>query len=715
MTGMRRQAQRQPRRERAVAPKGRAIGVRDLGPLFENAGDLVIISDREGIVVAANRSAREFGGYSLDEVSRGVSMRDLLEPHEYEAAMELTRRALDGLEIPEFYEREVHTRGIGRRVLELRSNVLELAGGERFLQTIGRDVTDKREAEELQAAVLQIGQAMLGVQGLAEIGRIVCAQARDVLRVGATYLWLKREDSLIGCAAAGVGAAQFEGTRYPLGPSTLRMLEESRAPIPINDYLNSPYADDAARAAKVQSIMLIPLRRGGEAHGLLTLAEYQDPQRFTAAIQRRAAVLGTQISAAIGSALAREREEEEGKVSTALLQVSQATSASLSEEALLPQIAERAREAMECDWTVVALWDEDKHSFRPAATDGWTPEFDDELKLAWFTPEVAPEIHTIWSRHPFEKAEPSGPLEALYQRWGVSSVYGAPMVRGGRVVGAFVAGFRTRRGHFSSKEKRIAVGIATQAAVAVENARLFEALQRANALKSEFLGTMSHELRTPLNAILGYTDLMREGLLGPLSDDQREALARMHLNGRTLLELISMTLDVNRLELGRVAVSPSRFNLAELLGEIAREVETRIDTSRVRVSWPEDLTALPDLNTDRGKLKIVLRNLIDNALKFTRRGTVTVAVAVGESAVDVSVQDTGIGIADEDLSRIFEIFQQVRGDGSTISGGVGLGLYLVRRYCDLVGARVQVKSRVGEGSTFTVSVPVSSPKSAPGL
>jgi signal transduction histidine kinase len=456
--------------------------------------------------------------------------------------------------------------------------------------------------------------------------------------------------------------------------------------------------------------MLIPLRRGGEAHGLLTLADYQDAQRFTAALQRRAAVLGTQISAAIGSALAREREEEEGKVSTALLQVSQATSASLSEEALLPQIAQRAREAMECDWTVVGLWDEDKLAFRPAATDGWSAESDDEIKLAWFTPEISEEARALVNRRPFEATAPGGALEPLYQRWGVSSMYAAPMVRGGRIVGAFVAGFRTRRGPFSSKEKRIAVGIATQAAVAVENARLFEALQRANALKSEFLGTMSHELRTPLNAILGYTDLMREGLLGPLTGDQREALARMHLNGHTLLELISMTLDVNRLELGRVAVSLSRFQLGELLADIAREVETRIDTSRVQVAWPEDMTTLPELQTDRGKLKIVLRNLIDNALKFTRHGTVAVAVVVGDNAVDVSVADTGIGIAEEDLSRIFEIFQQVRSDGSTRGGGVGLGLYLVRRYCDLVGARIRVKSRLGEGSTFVVSVPFSSPK-----
>jgi signal transduction histidine kinase len=150
----------------------------------------------------------------------------------------------------------------------------------------------------------------------------------------------------------------------------------------------------------------------------------------------------------------------------------------------------------------------------------------------------------------------------------------------------------------------------------------------------------------------------------------------------------------------------SSFNLGDLFAEIAREVETRIDTSRVQVSWPDDSAALPELHTDRGKLKIVLRNLIDNALKFTPQGAVTVAATVGDDAVDISVSDTGIGIAEGDLLRIFEIFQQVRGDSSSISSGVGLGLYLVRRYCDLVGARIEVASRLGAGSTFTVSVPL---------
>src|SRR5262249_14955878 len=155
-------------------------------------------------------------------------------------------------------------------------------------------------------------------------------------------------------------------------------------------------------------------------------------------------------------------------------------------------------------------------------------------------------------------------------------------------------------------------GIAAQAAVAVQNSRLIEDLRRANALKSEFLGTMSHELRTPLSAILGYTELMREGAMGSVGDEQVDALDRILANGRALLELISMTIDANRLEAGRIAVEPSEFTFDALIDELRGEFAVRAAELAVQVQWPAPSAELA-LRTDRGKLKVILRNLIDNA------------------------------------------------------------------------------------------------------
>jgi signal transduction histidine kinase len=239
----------------------------------------------------------------------------------------------------------------------------------------------------------------------------------------------------------------------------------------------------------------------------------------------------------------------------------------------------------------------------------------------------------------------------------------------------------------------------------VENARLVEDLRRANRLKSEFLGAMSHELRTPLSAILGYTELLQEGLMGPLVTEQSEALERILVNGRGLLELINMTLDANRLEAGRAAVEPSECCLADICTELRSEFDTRAAAAGVALRWPEQPAVA--LFTDRAKLKVVVRNLVDNALKFTPHGAVTVGVSYTEGGgrLRLSVQDTGIGIPADALSTVFEMFRQLGAARWSARGGVGLGLHLVRRYTELLGGEVTVESTPGAGSTFAIEVP----------
>jgi len=242
--------------------------------------------------------------------------------------------------------------------------------------------------------------------------------------------------------------------------------------------------------------------------------------------------------------------------------------------------------------------------------------------------------------------------------------------------------------------------------VAVDNARLVEDLRRANDMKSEFLGAMSHELRTPLSAIIGYADLMREGVMGPLQPQQDQALERMLINGRALLDLINTTLDVNRLESGRVAVELSQFSLNELLAELRTEVTARPLQQAVELVWP----VLPRplmMRSDRAKLKVILRNLVENALKFTPSGAVTLSVRGGDQGgrVQLSVADTGIGIAPDEHGAIFEMFRQIDETKDYSRTGVGLGLYLVRRYAVLLGGDVRVDSTPGKGSTFIVDLP----------
>jgi signal transduction histidine kinase len=232
-------------------------------------------------------------------------------------------------------------------------------------------------------------------------------------------------------------------------------------------------------------------------------------------------------------------------------------------------------------------------------------------------------------------------------------------------------------------------------------------MEELNRLKSEFLANMSHELRTPMNAIIGYTSLILDGTYGDVPDKQRQALARVDVNARNLLQLINNILDVSKVGAGRMQVYLETFLLADLLKET---VETMESIARGRnlsliASMPPDVK----ITTDRLKLKQILINLMGNGLKFTRQGGVTVTGSTGsdEGHVRLSVRDTGIGIKEEDIPHLFQEFKQLDGSSTREFGGTGLGLAITRKLLKLLGGSIRVESEPGRGSVFTITLPLS--------
>ena len=235
-------------------------------------------------------------------------------------------------------------------------------------------------------------------------------------------------------------------------------------------------------------------------------------------------------------------------------------------------------------------------------------------------------------------------------------------------------------------------------------------LERANHLKSEFLATVSHELRTPLNVILGYVEMLGDGVAGDLSDDQQALLREVERYSRLQLDLITNVLDFSRLSSGRISLHVERFALPPVLGELHAVYGSRADAAGLTLDVGTD-PHLPLLETDRIKVQEILRNLVDNAVKFTTAGTVSVrAVAARDPGwVLLEVADTGPGIPVADVDLVFEAFHQ-RGASSTRgTGGVGLGLSIVRQLAEALGGHVTLASRVGFGSTFRVAIPVRAP------
>jgi signal transduction histidine kinase len=243
-------------------------------------------------------------------------------------------------------------------------------------------------------------------------------------------------------------------------------------------------------------------------------------------------------------------------------------------------------------------------------------------------------------------------------------------------------------------------------ATALENAAMArDEAERANRAKNDFLAVMSHELRTPLNAIIGYGSLLRDGIPDPASPGQRRQIERIGVSAKHLLALIDEVLTLSRLELGRERFTPTSIVVAALVEEAAAmmEPEARRKGLALKLDLPD-----PDvvMVTDAGKLRQALVNLIGNAVKFTDHGHVTVrawAEQDGEELV-FEIEDTGIGISDEHLARVFDAFWQVDQAPTRRVGGTGLGLHVTRRLVRLLGGEVSVRSTMGEGSCFTVRV-----------
>ena len=231
-----------------------------------------------------------------------------------------------------------------------------------------------------------------------------------------------------------------------------------------------------------------------------------------------------------------------------------------------------------------------------------------------------------------------------------------------------------------------------------------EAAEAASRTKSEFLATMSHELRTPLSVVIGYTDILSEGTFGPLMEQEVSALRMIRRNAFELLDLITAILDLSRLEAGRLPLEMKEIQVPALLEEIKAETQGVWEQSKLAFVW-NVADKLPSLRTDPGKLKMVIKNLIGNAVKFTEQGSIMVEAHGQQEGIAISVSDTGIGIPPAEVQNIFEPFLQVERSTTRRYGGIGLGLHIVRRLLEMLGGTIEVQSTIGHGSTFRVWVP----------
>jgi signal transduction histidine kinase len=472
-----------------------------------------------------------------------------------------------------------------------------------------------------------------------------------------------------------------------------------------------------------RSVVAVPMLREGEAVGALLVARHA-PGWFSDAEVGLLKTFSDQAVIAIENVrLFKELETRTEELSrsvnqlTVLGEVGRAVSSSLDLETVLTTIVSRAVELSGLDGGVMFEYDEVAEEFVQRAqteTGGTLAEARRTNRIRKGEGVLGLTAITLESVQVPDITVPgayTGRLRENLIESGIRAILAVPMVYEGRLIGCLGV-TRNHPGDFPSDTIELLRTFATQSALAIQNARLFleiadksHQLEVASQHKSEFLANMSHELRTPLNAIIGFSEVLTDRMFGELNEKQEEYLKDIYASGTHLLSLINDILDLSKIEAGRMELELTDFHLPTALDNALTLVRERAGRRSITLQTSID-EQLGEIRADERKIRQVVLNLLSNAIKFTPEGgRIEVRAVPVDGSVEVSVTDTGVGIKPEDQEAIFEEFRQV-GTAEKRAEGTGLGLTLCRKFIELHGGKIWVRSELGMGSTFAFSIPL---------
>jgi two-component system, NtrC family, sensor kinase len=532
-------------------------------------------------------------------------------------------------------------------------------------------------------------------------------------------------------ALRGYSADGEEATRraFPTRPER-RMLAGravlSRATVHVPDVLADPEFDYRALAATAdwRSLLVIPMLRGGEVLGTVGVTRAQVGPFRDQEIGLLQTFADQAVIAIENVRLFKELQTSNRDLTTAL-DTQTATSdilrvISRSQTDVQPVfdaiVASAVRLLGAYSGTLTRIAGE---QIELAAITSTSDVGDAALRARFPQPlsSAGPHARTIRDRVPLNIADahtdPRLPeaVHAYARVRGYRSQVAVPLLRHDEAIGT-ISLTRGEPGGFTVDEIGLLQTFADQAVIAIENVRLFNELAAANRdlkaasqHKSEFLANMSHELRTPLNAVIGFSEVLTDRMFGELNEKQEEYLKDIYASGTHLLSLINDILDLSKIEAGRMELELTDFDLPQAIDNALTLVRERAGRRNITLQMSVD-ERLGEVRADERKIRQVVLNLLSNAIKFTLEGgRIEVAAMPRDGSVEISVSDTGIGIAPEDQEKVFEEFRQV-GTADKKAEGTGLGLTLCRKFIELHGGRIWVTSQVGTGSTFTFTIPV---------
>ncbi len=466
-----------------------------------------------------------------------------------------------------------------------------------------------------------------------------------------------------------------------------------------------------------KSALAVPVRKfkGNEPLAYLALEDVESKRIFTDSDVRLLTTLANSISVALENArlfdqiqrLLTETQQRAAELA-AINTVSSALATELVLDALIQLVGEQTRTVFKADIAFVALLDERENTISFPYT------FGEQLATMQLGEGLTSRI--IQTRQPLlinkEKDRQTLEIGPTVIGKHALSFLGVPIIVSGKAVGVLSVQSCTQEGMFDQDDIRLLSTIAASVGTAIHNAQLYqdarqsrEEAEQANSAKSVFLANMSHELRTPLNAIIGFTRIVRRKGEGLLPEKQVENLDKVLISAENLLGLINSVLDIAKIEAGRMDVVAANFRLGALIDLCANTAQPLLAPGVTLEKVLDDQVEI--VHSDQDKIRQIVLNLLSNAAKFTKQGKITLTTTrVGEHDLRIAVADTGIGISEEALPRIFKEFEQADTTTTRKYGGTGLGLTISRNLARLLGGDLIAASVPGEGSTFTLTIPI---------
>ncbi len=695
-----------------------------LAALVASSDDAIVSKDLDGIITSWNNAAERIFGYTAAEAV-GRSIRLILPRDRQAEEDEVLARIRRGERIEHF--ETIRQRKDGSEVIvsltvsPIRNKTGAIIGASK----IARDITEQKRLEAMRAdlqrrldlLVRASGTLLRAPEATAVLPNTI-ATARELIAADAYAVWRASSGGREWHVVAADGVSEAFAA-YPVRPSDPSPLVSAASTLFVPDVAAAPWLAERQEAYAregIRAMLVVPVM-SGDTPGAAVVFYYRTARTPSEQDLHVARALGNLAGAAMRAAELYDSLRRGEETAAFLARAGAVFAGSLDYHVTLQRVAEMAVPRI-ADWCTVDMTTGAGHIER--------------LAIAHVDQRKIEVVREIQNRYPENPQSPYGVHQVLrtgepilmevipdsliaagarnpehlrlIRELGLVSYMCVPLRTRGRVIGAvtFVAAESGR--HYGASDLAFAQEVASRAALAIDNAWTYEEASRANRLKDEFLATLSHELRTPLNAVLGYTRMLRGGMM--TAPRMAAALAVLERNASALTQIVEDVLDVSRIVSGKIRLKVQPIDVSRVVSDAVATVQPAAEARGVRL----DMQLAPGLAAvagDADRLQQVAWNLLSNAVKFTPRGgTVRVDVGCDDECIELAVTDTGIGIEPSFLPYVFDRFRQADSGFAREHGGLGLGLAIARHIVEMHGGTIGVSSMgVGHGATFRVRLP----------